>query len=47
MESLKASGSFLVEWYFDLKWVEPKDIIAADFMETDKVILDELRRVEI
>lgn len=29
------------------KWVEPKDIIAADFMEADKVMLDELRKVEI
>ena len=25
------------------KWVEPKDIIASDFMEADKEILDKLR----
>ena len=26
------------------KWVEPKDIIAADFMEADKEILNELKK---
>lgn len=40
MENLKASGNFLVKWYFDLKWVESKDIIASDFMEADKAILN-------
>lgn len=26
------------------KWVEPKDIMAADFMEADKEILDKLKK---
>ena len=29
------------------KWVEPKEIVDAEFMEADKVVLDELRKVEI
>ena len=32
-----------MEWYFDLKWVEPKDIVVDEFMEADKEILDKLR----
>lgn len=29
--------------HLDYKWVEPKEIIAADFMEADKEILDKLK----
>ena len=30
--------------HLDYKWVEPKDIIASDFMEADKEILDKLKK---
>lgn len=41
------AGTFELIEHIASKWVEPKEIITADFMETDKVVLDELRRVEI
>ena len=37
------SDKMEVTEHLDYKWVEPKDIIAADFMEADKEILDKLK----
>ena len=41
------SDKMEVTEHLDYKWVEPKDIVDAEFMEADKVVLDELRKVEI
>lgn len=37
------SDKMEVTEHLDYKWVEPKEIIASDFMEADKEILDKLR----
>ena len=39
---LKSDKMEVIE-HLDYKWVEPKDIIASDFMEADKEILDKLK----
>ena len=39
------SDKMEVTEHLDYKWVEPKEIIASDFMEADKDILDKLKRV--
>ena len=41
------SDKMEVTEHLDYKWIEPKDIVDAEFMEADKVVLDELRKVEI
>lgn len=40
-------GDLVLTEHLNSKWVEPKEIIASDFMEADKVVLDELRKVGI
>ena len=40
-------GDLVLTEHLNSKWVEPKDIVDADFMEADKVVLDELRKVGI
>lgn len=40
-------GNLELTEHLSAKWVEPKDIVDAEFMEADKVVLDELRKVEI
>ena len=37
------AGNLELTEHLASKWVEPKDIIASDFMEADKEILDKLR----
>ncbi len=40
-------GDLVLTEHLNSKWVEPKDIVDAEFMEADKVVLDELRKVGI
>ena len=44
---MQVVGNLELTEHLASKWVEPKDIVDAEFMEADKVVLDELRRVEI
>ena len=37
------SDKMEVTEHLDYKWVEPKEIIASDFMEADKEVLDKLK----
>ena len=37
-------GDLVLTEHLNSKWVEPKHIVDADFMEADKVVLDELRK---
>lgn len=39
------SDKMEVAEHLDYKWVEPKDIVDAEFMEADKEILDKLKNV--
>ena len=41
------SGDLELTEHLNSKWVEPKDIIDAEFMEADKVVLDELRKTKM
>lgn len=37
-------GNLELTEHLSAKWVEPKDIVDDEFMEADKVVLDELRK---
>lgn len=37
-------GDLVLTEHLNSKWVEPKEIIASDFMEADKEILDKLKK---
>ena len=39
-------GDLVLTEHLNSKWVEPKDIVDAEFMEADKVLLDELRKLD-
>lgn len=39
------AGNLELTEHLASKWVEPKDIVDAEFMEADKEILDKLRKV--
>ena len=39
-------GDLVLTEHLNSKWVEPKDIVDAEFMEADKVVLDELRKLD-
>ena len=41
---LKSDKMEIIE-HLDYKWVESKEIIASDFMEADKEVLDELKKI--